>query len=80
MTPERLPACVRAEAERERALQSFALYDEQAGRPVTAREIAARLAEVGLRPLSSACTDMRLQLEDKFEQLQQHELEAEVKS
>ena len=75
--PACLPARVRVEAERERALQNFTLYDEQTGRPVTAREIAARLAEVGLRPLSSACSDMRVQLEDKFEQLQQHELETE---
>ena len=64
-------------AERERALHKFTLYDEQSGKAVTAKEIAARLAEVGLRPLSSACSDMRLQLEDKFEQLQAHELEAE---
>ena len=35
------------------------------------------LAEVGLRPLSSACVDMRHELE-KFEQLQSHVVESEV--
>ena len=34
-------------------------------------------AQVGLRPLSSACSDKREALQDKLEQLQASELEAE---
>jgi hypothetical protein len=66
-----------ARAERERALEHFTLYDEQSGKSVTPADMAARLAEVGLRPLSSACVDMRHELETKFEQLQAHVVEAE---
>ena len=66
-----------ARAERERALEHFTLYDEQSGKSVTPADMVVCLAEVGLRPLSSACVDMRHELE-KFEQLQSHVVESEV--
>jgi hypothetical protein len=72
-----MPEHLWARVDRERMLHNFTLYDETSGKAVSTKDIASRLAEVGLRPLSAACTDMRLQLEQKFEQLQAHELEAE---
>eukprot|EP00960_Hanusia_phi_P058329 763856-Hanusia_phi.AAC.4 len=45
--------------------------------PVSARDMAERLAKIGLKPLNSACRDLRKELEEKWERLQGHELEAE---